>query len=76
MINSTIELLGPVLDLFEEDLFHLGTRHVGYGVKVEFLPIMGQTVDYALETLLKQEYMTKQKIPGRWLWSLWYNIWR
>jgi hemoglobin-like flavoprotein len=61
MINSAIEQLGPDLDLLEDDLFCLGTRHIGYGVKEEFLPIMGQAVSYALATLLKKEYTKEHK---------------
>jgi hemoglobin-like flavoprotein len=61
MINSAVELLGPDLDLLQEDLFLLGSRHVGYGVQVEFLPIMGQAVDYAMEIQLKNDYTTNHK---------------
>ena len=60
MIDSAVDLLGPDLDLLQEDLFRLGTRHIGYGVKVEYLPIMGKAVDYTLDTLLKEEEYTKK----------------
>jgi len=52
MIDCAVAFLGPDLDPLEEHLRSLGKRHLKYGVKPEFLPLMGQAVLYALQKIL------------------------
>jgi len=56
MIDCAVAFLGPDLDPLEEQLRSLGKRHLKYGVKPEFLPIMGQAVLYALQRILGSKF--------------------
>ncbi len=61
MLQYMIDLLGPDMELLEGDLLALGTRHVKYGVRKEFLPVMCQSIDFALTNLLGGAYITNHR---------------
>jgi len=52
MMDCAVSLLGPDLDPLMEDLNDLGKRHIGYGVKVGYLPLMEKAVMYAMDEML------------------------
>ena len=52
MIDCAVSFLGPDLGPLVEQLNDLGTRHIAYGVKPEFLPVMGQACIYTLQQVL------------------------
>jgi hemoglobin-like flavoprotein len=52
MIDSAVALLGPDLEPLREDLNGLGKRHIAYGVKEQYLPVMEKAVVYAMDELL------------------------
>lgn len=52
MIDCAIALLGPDLDPLVDHLIELGHRHLKYGVPSEYLPVMGQAVLFALQSIL------------------------
>lgn len=52
IIDYVVEMLGPDLEPLAEQLRVLGRRHVAYGVRPEYLPMMSQAVIYALMELL------------------------
>jgi hemoglobin-like flavoprotein len=56
MIDCAVGFLGPDLDPLTEDLISLGRRHLAYGVKEEYLPIMGESLQFALEVILKEKF--------------------
>lgn len=56
MMDCAIALLGPDLDDLKHDLARLGRRHVQYGVKPRFLPVMESAVVYALEEMLDDKF--------------------
>jgi hemoglobin-like flavoprotein len=52
MMDMAVSLLGPDLDPLAEDLVDLGQRHIAYGVKLEYLPIMERAVLHAMEEMI------------------------
>jgi len=48
--------LGPDLDPLKDDLIDLGKRHIGYGVKSEYLPVMERAVMFAMEEILADHF--------------------
>lgn len=56
MIDCAIALLGPDLDPLEEHFAGLGRRHLKYGVKAEYLPLMGQAVLFAMQSVLGPKF--------------------
>jgi methyl-accepting chemotaxis protein len=56
MIDCAVAFLGPDLDPLTEHLLELGQRHVRYGVKPEYLSIMGRSVIFALEQILGAKF--------------------
>jgi len=44
MIDKALGMLGPDIELLTEILLDLGHKHVGYGVKPEYYPSMGQAL--------------------------------
>ncbi len=56
MIDCAVAFLGPDLDPLEEQLITLGKRHVKYGVKPQYLSVMGQSVLFALQQILGSKF--------------------
>jgi len=56
MIDCAVAFLGPDLDPLEEQLITLGKRHVKYGVKPQYLLVMGQAVLFALQQILGSKF--------------------
>jgi len=56
MIDCAVAFLGPDLDPLEQQLRSLGKRHIKYGVKPEYLPIMCQAVLFALQQVLGSKF--------------------
>jgi hemoglobin-like flavoprotein len=56
MIDFAVSFLGPDMDMLKEDLVALGKRHIHYGVKPLFLPVMEKSVIHALEELLAEKF--------------------
>jgi len=61
MIDMAVGFLGPDLDPLKEDLLDLGKRHIGYGVKPEYLPIMERAVMYAMEEILDDKFTKEDR---------------
>jgi hemoglobin-like flavoprotein len=56
MLETTIGLLGPDVETLTEILSQLGRRHINYGVKLEFSPVMDKAIRDALAETLKEEW--------------------
>lgn len=56
MIDCAVGFLGPDLDPLTEDLNALGKRHVSYGVKAAYLPLMGESLYFALSKVLGSKF--------------------
>ena len=56
MIDCAVAFLGPDLEPLVEQLKDLGQRHIAYGVKPEYLPVMGQSVLHALKNVLGSKF--------------------
>jgi hemoglobin-like flavoprotein len=56
MIDCAVAFLGPDLDSLTEHLHDLGKRHIQYGVKPEYLSMMGRSVIFALDQILGKSF--------------------
>lgn len=61
MMDMAVSLLGPDLDPLAEDLVDLGKRHIAYGVRLEYLPIMERAVLHAMEEMLQKNFTSKDR---------------
>jgi hemoglobin-like flavoprotein len=59
MIDTTINMLGPDIEMLTEIMIELGKKHVRYGVTPQMFPIMGQCL---LQTI--EECLTKSAASG------------
>lgn len=67
MLDLAIDLLGPDMDLVEEQLQHLGVAHIGYGVMPKHYPLMGKALADTIETKLGDKFTEqgKQSVSSR-----------
>ena len=56
MIDRSLALLGPDIELLTTILLELGTKHRNYGVQPSYYPPMGQALLGTLEELLGDKY--------------------
>ena len=52
MLDTAIDVVGPDPDLVSDVLTKLGRRHIQYGVKAAYLPLMGMAINHALKAIL------------------------
>jgi len=63
MLDMAIDMLGPDLELVEEQLTQIGVMHIGFGVMPEHYPLMGEALVEVLEQKLgKDIFSAKQKM--------------
>eukprot|EP00977_Amphora_coffeiformis_P021061 scaffold8782_cov145-Amphora_coffeaeformis.AAC.2 len=56
MLDSSLQMLGPDIELLTEINHDLGKRHVRYGVTPEMYGFMGEAVIYTLDNFLGQDF--------------------
>lgn len=61
MLDMAIDMLGPDMDMVEEQLQRLGVAHIGYGVMPKHYPLMGQAFTDTLKARLGKGFTQKQK---------------
>ena len=61
MLDMAIDMLGPDMDLVEEQLQVLGVAHIGYGVMPKHYPLMGRALMDTLEEKLGQRFTKQHK---------------
>lgn len=49
MLDTALNMIGPDLELLTEIMEDLGEKHVRYGVKPEFYPVMGECLVLVLD---------------------------
>jgi hemoglobin-like flavoprotein len=69
MLDTALNMLGPDIELLSEIMKELGEKHVRYGVKPEYFPLMEEALFYALENTLKSGFDE----PHRQAWRLTYS---
>ena len=52
MIDTTINMLGPDIEMLTEIMYELGKKHVRYGVTPQMFPIMGQCLLQTIDECL------------------------
>lgn len=60
MLDLAVHMLGPDLEIVEEQMMDLGQMHGRYGVKKEHYAIMGKALDSALQKVLGKRSYTKR----------------
>jgi hemoglobin-like flavoprotein len=60
MLDSSLEMLGPDIDLLTDVMLELGKRHVNYGVPADMYPIMGECLVETMEEVLSNKVMTER----------------
>ncbi|GAX29564.1 hypothetical protein FisN_24Lh015 [Fistulifera solaris] len=56
MIDTSLNMLGPDIELLTEIMTELGTKHVVYGVKPDMFPIMGDALVWTLKEMLGDKF--------------------
>jgi Globin len=60
MIDTALNMLGPDIELLTEMLYDLGDKHVRYGVKPSYFPIMGEALVATLEECLGNDKFSNE----------------
>lgn len=55
MLDTALNMLGPDIELLTEIMLELGTKHIRYGVKPEYFPVMGECLIETLDEVLKEQ---------------------
>jgi hemoglobin-like flavoprotein len=66
MIDTALNMLGPDFELLKEIMMDLGKKHVRYGVKPEYFPLMGEALIETLNETLTDKVMTAA-VQESWL---------
>jgi hemoglobin-like flavoprotein len=61
MLDKSLSLLGPDIELLTDVLLELGKSHLRYGVKTSHYPAMGQALISVVEELLGDEFTPQIK---------------
>ena len=61
MIDTSLNMLGPDIELLTEIMTELGTKHVVYGVKPEMFPIMGDALIWTLKEMLGDKFQDENE---------------
>ena len=72
MIDTTVNMLGPDIEMLTEIMLELGAKHVRYGVTPTMFPIMGQCLLLTLEECLAESknggsFKYTQEMKDSWL---------
>jgi hemoglobin-like flavoprotein len=70
MIESSLDMLGPDIELLTEVMQDLGSKHERYGVKPFMYPAMGEGLVITLQTFLGDRF----KENHRESWMTVYNV--
>jgi hypothetical protein len=65
MLDTSLNMLGPDIELLTDIMTKLGDQHVRYGVKPEMFPIMGDALIHTFKTILKADFT--EPIKEAWL---------
>lgn len=52
MLDMAIDMLGPDMEIVEDQLYELGTSHKRYGVTPKHFEVMGDSLRHALKQIL------------------------
>ena len=58
MLSSAIDMLGPDMEIVEDQMYDLGAAHKRYGVTPKHFDIMGKALEHILEALLGNKIFT------------------
>jgi hemoglobin-like flavoprotein len=72
-LDTTINMLGPDIEMLTEVMFELGEKHVRFGVTSQMFPIMGQclleTIDECLQMEMKagSRFIYTKEMKDAWV---------
>ena len=58
MLDMSVNMLGPDLDLLQEQMYHLGILHAQFEVMPHQYELMGRALLYTLEQVLEPRHFT------------------
>lgn len=61
MLDTSLQMLGPDIELLTEINHDLGARHVRYGVTPEMYSFMGKSLLFMLEKMLGKNFTPERK---------------
>lgn len=61
MIDTSLNMLGPDIELLTEIMSELGKKHIVYGVKPEMFPIMGDALVWTLKEKLGDAFKNEHE---------------
>ena len=61
MLDTSLQMLGPDIELLTEINHDLGKRHVRYGVTAEMYEFMGEAILYMLDKMLGKDFTPEVK---------------
>jgi hemoglobin-like flavoprotein len=73
MIDTTVNMLGPDIEMLTEIMLELGAKHVRYGVTPPMFPIMGKCLLQTIEECLTMEteggsrFIYTQEMKDAWV---------
>jgi len=65
MFETSLDMLGPDIELLTEMMSELGAKHVRYGVRTEMYGMMGDALIESLKELLGEEKINP-KVERAW----------
>lgn len=61
MLDTSLQMLGPDIELLTEINHDLGKRHARYGVTAEMYEFMGEAILYTLDKMLGKDFTPEVK---------------
>ena len=71
MLDLAVHILGPDMEIAEEQMFELGASHAKYGVQPKHYDVMGDSLEYALQGLLGSDFKPSIKQAWRDTFRFW-----
>ena len=65
MLDIAIDMLGPDMDIVEEQMYDLGVSHQKYGVLPHHFDVMGQALEHTLQGILGSKFTPATKNAWR-----------
>ncbi|KAL7557009.1 hypothetical protein ACA910_002254 [Epithemia clementina (nom. ined.)] len=62
MLDTAMNMLGPDCELLTEIMQDLGRKHIRYGVRAEYFPVMGEALVYTLKKVLGDQKFGEKEI--------------
>lgn len=69
MIDMAVDMLGPDMDIVEEQMYGLGVAHKRYGVTPKHFDIMGKALEHTFQGILGNKFTPSNKKAWKSVYS-------